>query len=56
MEVQQCTEQTVHVSIAGVHLIHDENLAAKTEEPHRLVPGGEHGEEGLIDRPHTDMG
>ena len=56
MEAKQRTEQAVHVSIASVDLVHDEHLATEPEEAHRLVPDRKDGEEGLVDRPHTDVG
>lgn len=55
MEAEQRTERAVYISVAGVHLIDDQHLAAEAEEPNRLVPGGEDGEECLIDRPDTDV-
>src|SRR6266849_3363938 len=55
MEAEQRTEQAVNISVAGVHLIDDQHLATEAEEPHRLMSGGEDGEESLIDRPDTDV-
>lgn len=37
MEAQQPRQKLAHVAIAGVHLVHDQDLASQPQQPQRLM-------------------
>ena len=50
MELEQRLQHSLHVAVAGMHLIDDQYLAEQAEQAQRLVLAVQHAEHRLVDR------
>ena len=49
MEFEQAFENPLHIGIASMYFVDDQNLAEQTQQAQRLMFAVQHGKQGLID-------
>jgi len=56
VDLEQTSEQILHIGVGGVHLVDHQHLAGETPKPQRLVPRLQNAEQGLVDGTHSHLG